>query len=509
MTKPAFSYDEVPYSSFTFPQTRPDRLATLAAFHGMKPAAPDQCRVLELGCGDGTNLISFAYILPQSEFVGIDLSSVHIDAANRMAQELKLENLTFTCGDVMDATRESLGEFDYIIAHGLFSWVPEGVRVKILNIYKECLAPQGVGYISYNAFPGCYVRQMIWGMMKYHTSAINNPADKVHNGINFLNFLVHATPKDSLYQSMIKMELSAFGQRTAENIFHDDFASINQPYYFHEFVEMLNANDLQFLSEVDSFWMESEQLSPEILKKLDELGDDVIRREQYLDFIRCRPFRSTLFCHSDSELERRPAPEILRDFYLASQAEPKASTLDLTSTEPEVFVSLEGTEFNVSHPMTKSALFHLQGSWSRSVKFDALAAKAAEFSGDPSTEGLEKMTTELLDLFKRGLVYLHRYSPDFTTDVSRFPAASKFAQWQIRKKAADITTLSGMNLKPDGDLMRLLILLCDGTRDREALQKEVIARIKDLADQAEIEQQFSDVVDAKLAEMARLGLLES
>ncbi len=151
MSKPAFSYDEVPYSSFTFPQTRPDRLATLGAFHGMQPAAPESCRVLELGCGDGTNLLSFAYILPGSSFLGVDLSRVHIDSANRAAGELRLKNLEFHCDDVMNLTRDGVGEFDYIIAHGLFSWVPEAVRTRILEIYAECLAPHGVGYISYNA----------------------------------------------------------------------------------------------------------------------------------------------------------------------------------------------------------------------------------------------------------------------------------------------------------------------------------------------------------------------
>src|SRR5215203_2185573 len=135
-----FAYDQVPYSSFTFPQTRPDRLATLGAFHGLDPASPEKCRVLELGCGDGTNLISFAYILPNSDFVGIDLSALHMDQANAPAEELNLSNLTLLQDDVMDFTRERFGEFDYIIAHGLFSWVPEPVRAKILEIVSESLA---------------------------------------------------------------------------------------------------------------------------------------------------------------------------------------------------------------------------------------------------------------------------------------------------------------------------------------------------------------------------------
>src|SRR3989337_1740756 len=246
-----FAYDQVPYSSFTFPQTRPDRLATLGAFHGLNPASPEECRVLELGCGDGTTLISFAYILPNSEFVGIDLSSLHIDQANATAKELNLSNLTFLQDDVMNFSRERFGEFDFIIAHGLFSWVPDFVRTKILDIYSECLAPEGVGYISYNAYPGCHIRSMFWKMMQFYTAKIVDPMARVQHGVNFLRFLTSAAPEGSLYQSMIKMELSQFAERTPENIFHDDFSEMNQPFYFHEFVGLIQEKSLQFLSEVE------------------------------------------------------------------------------------------------------------------------------------------------------------------------------------------------------------------------------------------------------------------
>ena len=510
MTQTAFSYDDVPYSSFTFPQTRPDRLATLAAFHGMEPADPGRCRVLELGCGDGTNLVSFAYILPKSEFVGVDLANGHIEQAGQTSAELGLKNLSFHCEDVMDFTRERFGEFDYIIAHGLFSWVPDFVRTKVLEVYKECLAPQGVGYISYNAYPGCHIRQMIWHMMQFHTANVEAPMARVQNGVNFLNFLVHATPDDSLYQSMIKMELAQFGQRTPENIYHDDFASLNQPYYFHEFVDLLNGAELQFLSEVDSFWMESAEISPEVLKKLDELGDDIVRREQYIDFIKCRPFRSTLVCHSGIELNREPGPDILKNFYLASQVESETAEPDFTTPGILKFAGAEGGVFEVEHPLTKAALFHLQKIWSRSIRFDDLIKEASASAGGASDADVEETSVELLDLFKRGFIYLHRYRPEFPVEPSERPAASKFAQWQLRRKAADITTLSGMNLKPENDLMRLLLLLCDGTRDRAALTNEVSKRIEFTgAQKDEMIKQLPAVVKSKLAEFARLGLLES
>ena len=70
-TGSSYSYDEIPYESYPFAQSHPDRLATLATLFGMKPQPIDDCRVLELGCASGGNLIPMAACLPGSKFVGI------------------------------------------------------------------------------------------------------------------------------------------------------------------------------------------------------------------------------------------------------------------------------------------------------------------------------------------------------------------------------------------------------------------------------------------------------
>lgn len=509
MSEASFSYDEVPYSSFTFPQTRPDRLATLAVLYGMEPAAPEKCRVLELGCGDGTNLLSFAQILPDSRFVGIDLSKVHIELANQAAEELELRNLEFRCDDVMNAGRDTLGEFDYIIAHGLFSWVPDAVRTKILELYADCLAPHGVGYISYNTYPGCKIREMVWDMMKFYTAPIDAPMEKVARGVQFVNFLSQAADPDSRYATIITTELSQFAQRTAENIYHDDFSSLNRPFYFHEFADLLATRDLQFLSEADAHWTDS-GVRPEVAAKLDELGNDVIRREQYIDFVKGRPFRSSLICRKSVKPDRDPGPSILRSFYLASQVEPASAEPDLTSAAAERFKSIEGGEAEVSTPLVKAALFILQRAWSGSVEFDALMRAAAELSGAGEAADIEAASAELFALFKRGLVYLHRFQPKFPNTAGKKPRTSKFVQWQIRRKCSHLTALSGMDMKPDGDLMLLLLLLCDGIRSREDLVKELEWRITfPEAEKEESLARLPGLVEDRLSEFARLGLFEA
>ena len=124
-------YNEVLYPSAVYAQTHPDRLAMMATLYGMTPAPVEKCRVLELGCGDGWNLITMAYGLPGSEFFGIDLAGKPIARGNELIAKLGLRNLSLREMDVADAA--DLGEFDYIIAHGLYSWVPQHVRERSLR----------------------------------------------------------------------------------------------------------------------------------------------------------------------------------------------------------------------------------------------------------------------------------------------------------------------------------------------------------------------------------------
>src|ERR1700747_3167393 len=136
------SYDQVLYRGFPYAQSHPDRLATMATLFGMTPAPVERCRVLELGCGDGGNVIPMAFTLPESRFLGVDLSASAIARGQDLVRTLSLSNITLRHLDLMEMAGGA-GEFDYIIAHGLYSWVPPAVREQILKLFKSHLAPNG------------------------------------------------------------------------------------------------------------------------------------------------------------------------------------------------------------------------------------------------------------------------------------------------------------------------------------------------------------------------------
>jgi len=161
-SQPLNSYDAVPYPSTPYRGTHPDTLATLGTLVGMKPAPIDSCRVLELGCSDGGNLLPMAYSLPGSEFVGIDGSARQIELGLATLEALGLKNVTLKQMNLLDVG-DQFGKFDYIIAHGIYSWVPPDVQDKILEICHCLLKPQGLAFVSYNTLPGWRTLSVILG----------------------------------------------------------------------------------------------------------------------------------------------------------------------------------------------------------------------------------------------------------------------------------------------------------------------------------------------------------
>ncbi|HMT08556.1 MAG TPA: class I SAM-dependent methyltransferase [Pyrinomonadaceae bacterium] len=471
-----FIYDEVPYPSFVFPQTHPDRLATMGRLMGIPTADPDECRVLELGCGDGTNLCSQAYSLPKSSFIGIDLSTVEIESANKTVAELGLFNIEFRQADVTGLNVEKLGTFDFIIAHGLFSWVPDAVRPALLDIYRTCLAPNGIGYISYNALPGCHIRRITSDLMQYHSRNETDAITKVGVGIAGLSEIASAASDDSVYQMMLFLEAEQIAERTLENVFHDDHSAYNQPFYFHEFCSMIADRGLSFVCEAEPSDMLDKDLSDKALEYLDSVTNDPLVRSQYRDFITGRRFRSSLICRSSNKPATSPKPSKIDRLFLSTQLTSSDSArYDDDSTVQ--FDSASGNNLKLNHPLTKFVLLELERCRPQTPSFSELLDTAElsledEFLGD---EHIERLRGFLLQMFLAGFVKLHSFRLPVTSEISTRPTVSKFARWQLSRGSKTVTTFNGSNLEIEIPAVAKLISLLDGTREVSDLVKLIAA----------------------------------
>jgi methyltransferase-like protein/2-polyprenyl-3-methyl-5-hydroxy-6-metoxy-1,4-benzoquinol methylase len=511
-----FSYDRIPYPSKIFSQTNPDRLATMARLYGIEPPDFENCRVLELGCGNGSNLLAQSFVFPEIEFVGIDLAENHIADAKQSARELNLPNVVFHQMDVMQMQPEEFGKFDFIIAHGLISWIPEAVRERVFEIYRENLQPNGVGYVSYNAYPGAHLREMTRRMMRYHTRDCAEPLEKVQKAITFLAFLTENSVERKSFQPVLKSELERHFEHDTADIFHDDLADFYQPFYFSEFASLLEKHGLQYLSEAEVAAMSTASFSKEARQMLENL--DAIEREQYMDFLRGRFFRQTLVCRKEIQPNRGLEPARLRDFYLSAEIRPLAEKPDFAPEKVEKFAGKKNIGFEIDHPLTKAALAFLGEIWGNSAGFAEIVENARrilrenKISANDAEKDEQILEAILWQLFyDAGAVEINVYRRKISSAEIEKPKVNRLARWQINR-GQNISTLFGTSIKIEDDVSRHLIELMDGTRAQAELltemKKFVETGAQDVPDRREFLNDLPNWLRESIRHSARMALFE-
>jgi methyltransferase-like protein/cyclopropane fatty-acyl-phospholipid synthase-like methyltransferase len=471
------TYDEVPYDSYPFPQTHPDRLATVATLFGLKPAPVGRCRVLELGCAAGGNLIPMAVGLPESTFFGVDLSQRQIDDGKKLIEQLGLKNVELKHQSILDVTPE-LGQFDYILCHGVYSWVPRPVQDKIMAICQENLAAAGVAYISYNTLPGWHMRGMIRDMMFYHASHFKEPGVRVKQARDLLDFLAKSVEKEnSPYSNLLKNEVELLRRSRDSYLFHEHLEECNEPIYFHQFAERAAAVGLRYLGEADLHVMVPGNYPPEVAKVLHRLSPDIVHIEQYMDFLRNRMFRQTLLCHKELTPNYGLRADQLTGFAIAASAKAVSPQPDLQGTTVEQFRGPSGVTLNSSVPLAKAAMLCLAEAWPRALTFSELREHARarlqpDFQPDAAAIAKDAQTLGqcLLTCYtsaSSSLLELHVHPARFVMEIAEKPTASPLARLQATA-GPHATNLRHETVRLS-DFERQLVIVLDGSRDRDAL----------------------------------------
>lgn len=462
-------YDEVLYPSAPFAQTHPGRLATLAILFGMDPAPIHRCRVLEMGGGDGGNLIPMAFENPASQFLGLDAAGLAIRAGNQEIATLGLANVRLEHMNIMDAGPE-LGTFDYVICHGLYSWVPEAVRDKLLALTKAVLAPHGVAFVSYNALPGGRVRQMFRDMMLFHLGAATELDARIKGAREVVQWFQASQPSEG-ESSVFQSQVDSIMERQPQVLYHDELGTEYHPVYFHEFAAHAARFGLQFLSEANYHDMQPGRLLNTVVAEIDRVANgNRIVRDQYFDFMKCRMFRQTLLCHQEIVLPPAPLPARLPSLYGTSAAKAISAKPDLSSGVAEEFRGGRGTGVTTAHPLTKAVLLLLAEAWPQTLSIPELLAGAVRLTGEPADpEGVSQI---LMATYAAGVIELHAQPPHCVARVSQFPAASELARSQARR-GRFVTTARHTTIEAHDENIRLLIGLLDGTRDLGALTREL------------------------------------
>jgi len=516
------SYDEVPYESYPYGQSNPYYLMTLGTLFGMKSPAVETARILELGCAAGGNLIPHATQYPKANFMGVDLSKVQIDEANKHVAALELKNIEFRHCSITDID-ESFGKFDYIICHGVISWVPEFVRNKIFEIVNQNLTPDGIAYISYNTLPGWNMIRTIRDMMLYHATMFNDIKEKVSQSRLLLDFV-----KDSLensnspYAEVLKNEATLLAKQSDHYLRHDHLEEENKQYYFQEFMENAKKNNLQYLSDCAVSTMYLGNMPPKVAEKLQSIND-IVRTEQYMDFITNRRFRSTLLCHDSVKLNRSINNEDIKKFNISFNVVPEKPLVDVDFDD-----SLENLKFfyngnkdsslSTSSPFMKAILYSFAENINNPISFDKLTTSANK---KLKTNKLAEIKNEFLNnamkLMLQGYIQITLQKTREELKLDK-PKASKMVSYQVsHTNNMWVTNLKhevvGVNL-----FEKIALKYMDGKHDKVQILNSIMKHIANgeltlsrdgnkIEDIVEVEKEITSFLDATLTKAVSNNLL--
>lgn len=515
------SYDEVPYPRQAHPQTHPARLGAIAAMWGMSPAPADACRVLELGCGSGDNLIPLAAAFPASRFVGIDFSERQIAVGRAAAERLGLRNLRLEARG-LESVGAGDGEFDFLLCHGVYSWVPEPVRGRVLEVCRRNLARQGVALVSYNALPGWHLEGALREMALFHTRHGGAPLERVEAGLRLIEFLHRATPDpDSAWAQLLRVRGEVLRRYPPEYICHDHFEAVNTPFLFVDFARRADAAGLQVLGDarVAATWIGG--LPAEVRERLESWSSDRIELQQYMDFLVNRNLRQTLLCPSEVPLADAPLPERLDALHVASHLEPDPADADLLAPGELAFRKPDAPKrVRVTHPLEKAALGVLARRWPASLPFPDLFLAACELLGVSPGEdtsailsAAEQLAGALTECWLGDQVELFSAALPLVSSVSERPRACPVARDLAREEQTVPTRLhESIELS---DVRRLVLGLLDGRHDRASLIEQLAGEVRRgrLVDRSgedgpEVRRaRLAELLDAELAFFAGSGLL--
>lgn len=312
-------YSELGYKSMPFPYTTPATLEAYAALVGISAPNPKTARVLELGATYGGNIISQALFNPDATFVGIELSQEQVEKGNEVIANAGLTNVSLIQSDIASIGSE-IGTFDYIIAHGVYSWVDDGVKEALLRLINEHLAEDGIAYVSYNTYPGWHTMEEVRQLMMFSNRDKTqfNHKEKVLHGKTIGSIVGSQILKyDNLKERNSKFlgALRSVMQKDEYYVGHDHLEPNNDPVYFYQFNDHLEAHNLAYLCDADLTLSMVRSFDADIADTLDKLAlNDHVAQEQYLDFMLDTTFRKSIICkakHAESVTYDMGNPELV------------------------------------------------------------------------------------------------------------------------------------------------------------------------------------------------------
>ena len=456
-------YDEQYYPYTVRHFTHPARMGVVARLYGRDAAPFEKCRVLEVGGGDGINLVSMALAAPDSEFVNFDLAESTIEQGRRLVEATGVRNVRQEVMNLMDVP-DSWGEFDYIIAHGVYAWTPPAVREGLMSLCSRLLSPRGVAMVSYNALPGCHfrraVRDIAWRAARGH----EGPVARVAAAREAIGFHAARWSRDATRQAAMLEEAERMQKKPDGVLFHDELCDEWNPQYVSDVAAAARAKGLDFLGDMQQAAISGALFPEQIhLDAIARSGGDFAAREQALDFVEGRLFRETLLCRAGAPVDPRFDPARLADLYVDGWLDERPG-----KDGARVFRTATGGDLSTRDARFGEALARIAAAWPRALPLRDLAPD------DDSREALAR-------LFVNGALGLSTAPFPCASAPGERPRAGKLARVQAAAGIGDVASLRHTQARIDENSRRFLTLL-DGTRTLPELAMQMAGPGGDMID---------------------------
>lgn len=403
------SYITSSYPQYVHEGTHPSEIAAVASLYGFRPVKPANARILEIGCGTGHNLVAIASDLPGADLLGLDLAPNQIETADAAAQKAGLKNTHFVCADLLDYDLADQ-QFDFIILHGVFSWVPNEVKQRILEVCNKHLAKDGLAYISYNVLPGWSYKRDLCQLLRESAAGATGPAEALAGVDKTLNFLYRVIKQAAqplpLHIQTMAHEIDIIARKDPGAVLHDELEQVNDPFYFSGFLKWCADAGLTYVSDANLKDGWSSVWPTALLKVLGDHPVSRIQAEQFYDFFVYRRFRRSLLCRGDHKLESFLDTNAVRPLSITLTSEAK-KPVDNPDERQFTFTLPNGQQVAVNHEISQAVIDCIGSAPTPITVQDAFDWMMEHRSELMSEEGMESgFNTFILLLATRDMVRL-------------------------------------------------------------------------------------------------------
>ena len=412
--------------------THPRQLSASALMSDFQPVDPSNARILELGCATGGNLTPIAGSLPYSECIGIDPFAAQIEIAQMRADRSGISNVTYLPIGVSDLDRLE-GKFDYIIAHGLFSWISDEHREDTLQLCFEKLNDHGLAYISFNTYPGWHQREIVRNLVCWQKRLLDkrviseDQKDKDAKLIKESRLALKFFSQNALKQDMkgcrellaqIETDISKFPDWY---LAHEYLLEHNQPLYFERFLELIHAHQLTYLCDASSnVHLASHFLSAMSLRELHLMTDKPLDVEQGIDFLLNRTLRRAIITKRPQEERQFLCPPYVwsepskegvdrrlnQELFVASPYKPMSEINNISDVTSYGSQTIPGEQMIINQPAENVIMILLSTIWPDSLSIDQLMKQSAQLLFEFGREDLVgTLSLALNTLIVRGHIY--------------------------------------------------------------------------------------------------------